>query len=101
MQVKSKQEERPMSAKQVSMSKADANKMISEELVTIRTFPVDFAKAFSELMQDLQRLSQVDACTATIEKTKTMIEEVEFLKARLESVKKTLKVRAMTRLREI
>jgi exoribonuclease II len=90
-----------MSAKQVSISKADASKMISEELVTVRSFPNDFSKAFSELMQDLQRMSQVDACALTIEKTNRIIEDVEFFKVRLESIKKTLKVRAMTRLREI
>ena len=90
-----------MSAKQVSISKADASKMISEELVTVRSFPNDFSKAFSELIQDLQRMSQVDACALTIEKTNRIIEDVEFFKVRLESIKKTLKVRAMTRLREI
>ena len=90
-----------MSAKQVSISKADASKMISEELVTVRSFPNDFSKAFSELMQDLQRVSQVDACALTIEKTNRIIEDVEFFRVRLESIKKTLKVRAMTRLREI
>jgi hypothetical protein len=90
-----------MSAKQVSISKADASKMISEELVTVRSFPNDFSKAFSELIQDLQRMSQVDACALTIEKTNRIIEDVEFFRVRLESIKKTLKVRAMTRLREI
>ena len=90
-----------MSAKQVSISKADASKMISEELVTVRSFPNDFSKAFSELIQDLQRMSQVDVCALTIEKTNRIIEDVEFFRVRLESIKKTLKVRAMTRLREI
>jgi hypothetical protein len=46
-------------------------------------------------------MSQVDACALTIEKTNRIIEDVEFFRVRLESIKKTLKVRAMTRLREI
>ena len=80
----------------VSINKDDAQKLVSEHLTDLR----DFSANFKKMVEGLESSSKYDVSIGTLEDTMKILSSLQECKTTLEKIKKTLKLRAATRLRE-